>query len=145
MSNLATFFTSFCVSAILIGAFYVICPGGEISKSVKNIFSLIFTVVIISSALSIDPIFDYSAEITKNEEVINSLDTYSAIYVYSECLKAEKIEFSEISVLTNKTEEGGIVISKVIIFSSEDKEKILSALSIVAQNIEVEVINEWFN
>ena len=142
MSNITTFFTSFCVSAILIGAFYIICPGGEISKSVKNIFALVFTLVIISSALTVNPVFDFSGEISQNEEITNSIDTSGAVYVYSECLKAAKIEFSKISVLTNKNEDGGIVISKVLIFSSEEKEKILSALSVIAQNLEVEVINE---
>lgn len=142
MSNLAVFFSSFCVSAILIGALYIICPGGEISKSVKNIFALVFTLVITSSAVTVNPVFDFGGDFSQNEGVTSVIDISSAVYVYSECLKAEKIEFSEISVLTNKTEDGGIVISKVIIFSNEDKEKILSALSVVAQNLEVEVVNE---
>ena len=142
MSNLAVFFSSFCVSAILIGALYIICPGGEISKSVKNIFALVFTLVITSSAVTVNPVFDFGGDISQNEGVTSSIDISSAVYVYSDCLKAAKIEFSEISVLTNKTEDGGIVISKVIIFSNEDKEKILSALSVIAQNLEVEVVNE---
>ena len=62
MSNLAVFFSSFCVSAILIGALYIICPGGEISKSVKNIFALVFTLVITSSAVTVNPVFDFGGD-----------------------------------------------------------------------------------
>lgn len=142
MNNLTSFFASFCVSSILIGALYIICPGGEISKSVKNIFSIVFTLVIISSALSIEPDFDFTVSVPENGDYTTAIDTTTAVYVYSECLKSEGIEFSEISVLTNKNQDGSIVISKVLIYSSEEKDKILGALSVIAQNIEVEIIDE---
>lgn len=142
MTRLSDFFITFCVSAIFIGALLIICPNGQISKSVKYILSLVFTLLIISSALKIN----FDLNFTPETEAINSyteaLDNKSAEYVYGQCLKAAKIEFSKISVLTNKSESGSIVISKVLIFSKEDKNKILSALSAVAQNFEVEVINE---
>ena len=142
MTRLSDFFITFCVSAIFIGALLIICPSGQISKSVKYILSLVFTLLIISSALKID----FDLNLTPNNNAISShteaLDTQSAAYVYGQCLKAANIEFSKISVLTNKTEDGSIVISKVLIFSKEDENKILSALSLVAQNFEVEIINE---
>ena len=142
MTRLSDFFITFCVSAIFIGALLIICPSGQISKSVKYILSLVFTLLIISSALKID----FDLNLTPNNNEISShteaLDTQSAEYVYGRCLKAANIEFSKISVLTNKTDDDSIVISKVLIFSKEDKNKILSALSLVAQNFEVEIINE---
>lgn len=142
MTRLSDFFITFCVSAIFIGALLIICPNGQMSKSVKYILSLVFTLLIISSALKIN----FDLNFTPETEAINSyteaLDNKSAEYVYGQCLKAAEIEFSKISVLTNKSESGSIVISKVLIFSKEDKNKILSALSAVAQNFEVEVINE---
>ncbi len=142
MTRLSDFFITFCVSAVFIGALLIICPNGQMAKSVKYVLSLAFTLLIISSALKID--FDFNLK--PDTEAINShteaLDIKSAEYVYSHCLKAANIEFSKISVLTNKTEDERIVISKVLIFSKEDKNKILSALSVVAQNFEVEIINE---
>ena len=142
MTRLSDFFITFCVSAVFIGALLIICPNGQMSKSVKYILSLVFTLLIISSAVKID----FNLDFTPNTNVINShaevINTHSAVYVYSQCLKAAKIEFSKISVLTNKSDDGSIVISKVLIFSKEDKNKILLALGEVAQNFEVEIINE---
>ena len=145
MTHLSDFFITFCVSAVFIGALLIICPNGQISKSIRYVLSLVFTLLIISSALKID----FDLNFTPNTDVINSyteaLDVKSAEYVYSQWLKSARIEFSKISILTNKNDNGSIVISKVLIFSKEDKNKILSALSDVAQNFEVEIINEWFN
>ena len=142
MTRLSDFFITFCVSAFFIGALLIICPNGQMSKSIKYILSLVFTLLIISSAVKID----FNLDFTPNTNVINShaevINTHSAVYVYSQCLKAAKIEFSKISVLTNKSDDGSIVISKVLIFSKEDKNKILLALGEVAQNFEVEIINE---
>ena len=142
MTRLSDFFITFCVSAIFIGALLIICPNGQMSKSIKYILSLVFTLLIISSSLKID----FNLDFTPNTNVINShaevINTHSAVYVYSQCLKAAKIEFSKISVLTNKSDDGSIVISKVLIFSKEDKNKILLALGEVAQNFEDEIINE---
>lgn len=142
MNHLSDFFITFCVSAVFIGALLIICPNGQISKSVKYILGLTFTLIIISSALKID----FDLNFTPNTDMINSqtnvLEIKSAEYVYGQCLKTAKIEFSKISILTNKTDDGRIVISKVLIFSKEDKNKILLALDEVAQNFEVEIINE---
>ena len=142
MTNLNSFFISFCVSSILIGSFYILCPDGQISKSLKNIFALVFTLIIITSVSGIKFDFDYTPQIPQNDETVNAIDTSAAIYVYSECLKSCEIDYEKISVLTTKNDDGSIVIRKVLIFSKEEKEKILNALSVVAQNIEVEIINE---
>ena len=58
MTRLSDFFITFCVSAVFIGALLIICPNGKISKSVKYVLSLAFTLIIISSALKID--FDFN-------------------------------------------------------------------------------------
>jgi hypothetical protein len=142
MTRLSDFFITFCVSAVFIGALLIICPNGKISKSVKYVLSLAFTLIIISSALKID--FDFNLKPDTEAITIHTeaLEVKSAEYVYSHCLKAANIQFSKISVLTNKTNDDRIVISKVLIFSKEDKNKIFLALSAVAQNFEVEIINE---
>ena len=142
MTHLNDFFITFCASAIFIGALLIICPNGHLSKPVRNILAIVFTLIIISAALKID----FNLDLTVNTDEITSnaaaLDTHSAAYVYGQCLKKAELEFSKISVFTNKNDDGSIVISKVIIFSKEDKNKILLALSQVAQNFEVEIINE---
>ena len=142
MTRLSDFFITFCVSAIFIGALIIICPSGQISKSVKYILSLVFSLLVISSVLKIDFDLNFTPDKNSISSHTEALEVKSAEYVYSHCLKAENIEFSKISVLTNKTDDDRIVISKVLIFSKEDKNKIFLALSAVAQNFEVEIINE---
>ena len=64
MTRLSDFFITFCVSAVFIGALLIICPNGKISKSVKYVLSLAFTLIIISSALKIDFNFNFEQFMT---------------------------------------------------------------------------------
>lgn len=143
MSGLTSFFTAFCAGCILIGALYIICPEGNIGKSVKYVFSLVFLIIIISAAnISIKKIdFDFetaSADTVSQE----NMQIASAEYIYSYALTKENINFHKITVCTDKTEDGSIVINKVIIFSNEEKNKIIKALDVLAEVREVEIINE---
>lgn len=142
MTHLNDFFITFCASAIFIGALLIVCPSGHLSKSVKNILAIIFTIIVISAALKIDFNLDFKVNTDAITSHTVALETHSAAYVYGQCLKKAELEFSKISVLTNKNDDGSIVISKVLIFSKEDKNKILTALCDVTQNFEVEIINE---
>lgn len=84
-----------------------------------------------------DITFNTAAEVSDEE-----LKAASARYVYGQLLKSGEIIFSEITVCTDKTENGSIVISKVIIYSDCDKQRVLAALGESAENIEVEIVNE---
>ena len=143
MSGLSTFLTSLCAASVFIGAVHLICPDGNMGKPVKYVLSLVFLVTVISAAgllkggISTDISFDAAAEVSDEE-----LKTASAKYVYEQALKSNKINFTEITVCTDKTEDAGIVISKVIIFSDCAEERIRAALGEAAQNIEVEIVNE---
>ena len=72
----------------------------------------------------------------------DKLQIQSAEYVWGACLNAANIKFTKITVCTNKTQNNSIVISKVMIFSNESKENILTALGDLAKAVEVEIINE---
>ena len=61
---------------------------------------------------------------------------------YSLALQKAGIEFSKIELLTDNSSEDGISISKVVIYSNCERQKILDALGQAAVNFEVEVINE---
>lgn len=142
MNHLNSFFISFCVSSIFIGFVFIICPNGQMKNSVKYILSLVFTLIIISSALKVDFNLDLKPNTPDIQTTVQAIDEASALYVYKTCLKSAEIDFSKISVFTNKAEDGSIVISKVLIYSKEDKSKILVALQWLTQNTEVEIINE---
>ena len=143
MSGLTTFLTSLCAACVFIGTVHLICPDGNLGKPVKYILSLVFLVTVISAAgllkggFNTDITFEASAG-TSDE----TLKTAAARYVYTEALRSSKINFTEITVCTDKTQDGSIVISKVVIYSDADKERIRAALGAAAENIEVEIVNE---
>ena len=143
MSGLSAFLTALCTACVFIGAVHLICPDGTLEKPVKYVLSLVFIVTIISAAgflkggFNTDITFNTAAEVSDEE-----LKAASARYVYGQLLKSGEIIFSEITDCTDKTEDGSIVISKVIIYSDFDKQGVLAALGEAAKNIEVEIVNE---
>lgn len=143
MNIITSLLTAFCASAVFIGALYMICPDGAMNKTVKFVLGLVFLLsVIAASGITLSQA-DISFEIPKQEAADTAaLDTAAAEYVYSYALKNSGIDFSEITVCTDKSADGSIYISKVIIKSEENREKILSALGEAAKNIEVEIKNE---
>ena len=92
---------------------------------------------LLKGGFNTDISFEASAAASDEE-----LKAAAARYVYGEALRSCEINFSEITVCTDKNEDGSIVISKVIIYSDADKERIRAALGSAAENIEVEIINE---
>lgn len=143
MNYLTSFLTSFCASCVLIGCLYIICPEGNLSKTVKYILSLVFIVIIISSGtLTFSDIEVEFPNSQVSDGNYQDLQISAARYVYSYTLQAQKINFSEITVCTDKSEDGSIVISKVIIYSDCESEEIIKALGELATDREVEIINE---
>lgn len=137
------FFTSFCVGCVLIGALYIICPDGSISKTVKYLFSLIFLIIIISAANI--PLKNINLDVfTSQSNQIDSegMQISAAEYVFSHTLKSQNINFSKISIFTDKTDDQSIVITKVVIVTNEPREKVINALGELAKNREVEIMNE---
>ena len=143
MNSLITFLTALCTACVFIGAVHLICPDGSLGKPVKYVLSLVFLVTIISATgflkggFSTDINFNTGAEVSEEE-----LKAASARYVYEQVLKSNQINFTEITVCTDKTEDSSIVISKVIIYSDCNKERVLAALGESAKNLEVEIVNE---
>lgn len=142
MNYITSFLTAFCVSSVFIGCLHIICPEGNLSKPVKYLFSLLFIVIIISSATFFtDTEIDFTAP-TVNIESQDELQIASAEYIFSYVLSANGINFSEITVCTDKSADSSIVISKVIIHTDCKKEKVLTALGELSKNREVEIIND---
>lgn len=143
MKFFSSFAASFCAACVFIGAIYMLCPQGVISRSVKYILSLCFILSVISAAAITVDKWEFSApqSATVNTE-IGTLDQAAAEYVYAYALSDAQIEYSKITVCTDKTENGSIVINKVIIYSDCEKARIIAALGEAAEKIEVEVIND---
>lgn len=137
------FFISFSVGCILIGALYIICPEGNISKPIRYLFSLVFSVIIISAAnIPLKKITFPLPEATASQASLTEMQSLSAQYIYSYTLAAQNINFREIYVCTDNSNDKSIVITKVIIVSDEPREKIIKALGVLAKEREVEIVNE---
>ena len=143
MNFFAQIVTAFSVAAVFIGALYMICPDGAISKSVRYVLGLAFILTLITAAGITVKRTDIDFNFTSVTETDTSQTLISAArYVYSYTLTKQGINFKEITVCTNKAQDGSIIINKIVINSDCEKEKIIKALSQVAQNYEVEIINE---
>ena len=143
MDNILQFFASFCVAAIFIGALFFLCPDGATSNTVKYTLSLVFMCIIISAAgISLPKVdLDFTQPNTFSAAQ-QEMEITFARQVYARALNAKKIKFTAIEVFTNKTDDGGIFISKVQIISENSSAEILSALEGLDPSIQVEVIND---
>ncbi len=143
MNYVSAFLISFCAAAVFIGALYMLCPDGAMSKPVKYLLSLVFLLSVISVAgitvKNVDLELDFSSPKAIDAA---ALEISSAEYVYSFALNSAGIEFSRIEIFTDKSDDSSISINKVIIYSGCERQKIIDALGEATKNIEVEVINE---
>lgn len=143
MSYLTEIVAAFCVVCVFIGALFMLCPEGKLSKSVKYVLSLVFLVSVMSVAgmgrgkINFD--FNFNQPVNLQTEQIDNLNLRLGV---EELLRKNEINFEEIEVFTDKLENGGISINKVIIRSDCEKEKIFAALADIKDLIEVEVIDE---
>lgn len=142
MGGFVSFATAFCAACIFIGALSAAAPEKAMSKPVKYVLSLAFTAAVIGAAGMIDKtdldFNEFSGEIS----VSSDMQTAAAEYAYAYALKSADINFSEITVCTDKTDDGSIIITKVIIYSDGNESEIRRALSTAAENYEVEIKNE---
>lgn len=143
MNYLSSVISAFCASCVFIGALYMICPEGNLSKSVKYVLSLAFLVSVLAAAgLGVKNI-DFELEFNEQAGVSSQeLENLNIKLIFEETLRQKDIPFKEITVFTDKPESDRISINKVIIRSDCEKEKILDALSGIAESLEVEVVDE---
>ena len=142
MNYITSLLTAFCVSAVFIGALYMLCPDGSMSKSVRYILGICFLLSVLTAAFVTAPKaeidFDFSAQEIDNEELLLS----SARYTYSYALQKADIDYEEILIFTNKTDDRSISITKICVKTHSSQEAVLKALGQATQNIEVVVENE---
>lgn len=143
MNFLNSFVISVSASCILIGVLYTITPGGEITKTIKYLFALIFIISIITAAKITVKNADFELQVeTPEVKSQEEMQIAAAEYIYSYALQKNSINFSKITVCTDKSEDGSIKISKVIIYSNCERAEILKALGGNAEKSEVVIINE---
>ncbi len=141
MEYVKTIILSFCVASVFIGILYTITPDGNISKSVKYLLSLAFLVTVISVGKADNTGVEFP-EFQVSQSEVDSLLVENARLTYSEALKKSNINFSSITVFTNKDENGDIKIIRVEIETKESAEVVKQALGEVSAAAEVIIINE---
>jgi len=143
MSGIGEFITVFSSFSLLFGGMYVLKPGGNTEKTVKYIFSLIFISIMLSAILNIklDDFKSISTDVSADIST-DALKSEAIRRTFMEALRLENINFSEITVCTNKKADGSISISKVIVYSCDSKEKIIEVLSTADTEYEIEVCYE---
>ncbi len=141
MNGLNSFIISFCSSCILLGFLYMLCPMGNMGASVKYIFCLCFVCCVTATAISLPkPDFSYFDELRAEEILTEQNTAVTAQSVFSEALTRQNINFKKITVDTNKLNDGSIVISRVVVYTSEQETRIMQAID--SEHYEVVVINE---
>lgn len=138
MNGFISFITAFCTACIVLGGLYILIPHGNMSKSVKYVFSLCFVCCIIAVPLS-GTSFSIDFDIPDAQQT--DISASAAQLVFSEALRSAGIEFSKITVVTDKSSSGSIVISEVIIYTDAD-ESAVRAVTENGESYKVSVINE---
>ena len=141
MSALSSFLSAFCIGCVVLGGLYLLVPEGKLQKAVRYTFSLCFLCILISSIGTIGRLDFKIEQKNENEFVSVAAAAESARIVFERALTASNVNFRKITVLTDKTDNGSIFISKVTVFSSENEDKILNVIS-GDGSFEVEVVNE---
>lgn len=142
MKSLSTFILAFCVVSVGIGALFMLSPKGNLSKSVRYVFGLIFLCCLMPS-ISIFKGFTVSTDTQYIFEngYSSSLAETVITQTFEKALTKNGINFSKILVFTDKTENGSITISEVVIYSTESKDKIMAVIG-QTEDIKVSVIGE---
>ncbi len=141
MRNVVIFVTAFCSVCVMSAGLSLLCPSSKLEKSVKYVFSLVFLVCLLSALPGLKNIkIEYPKA---NFSVADSnISSATAQWNFEYLLRANNIEFSKIEVCTDKNAEGGIIINKVIIYSSESAENIRELLGGEDIGYAVEIIGE---
>lgn len=141
MNGLIGFVTAFCSVCIILGGLSLLIPSGKFEGPIKYIFGLIFILCIISAFLPLKKI-NTDLEIFKSQTEINNLNEKSAEMNLRLALLNSNINFSKITVCTDKLSDGSITINKVIVFSRHSPESIRAALGGKGAQYDIEVIYE---
>ncbi len=141
MSGIGNFITSFCTSCAVLGVLFILLPKGALTKPVKYIFSLCFVCTLISSAFLL-PKPDFSRfEVAQNTEFLTEQNVAAtAQATFCEALRLGDINFTKLTVDTNKLSNGSIIISKVTVYTNEEAKKIKDAIG--SDSYEVVIVNE---
>ena len=140
MSTFKTLVTAFSTGAIVLGALYILVPNGGSKKAVRYAFCLSFLCIILSVAVRFSgsdfPVFKTDAQNFSNE----SLSAAIARTVFASALNENNIKYKKMTVFTDKTDSGGINITKVFVYTAATFREVDAVIG--SDNYKLVVINE---
>ena len=140
MSTVKTFITAFCTGAVLLGVLYILVPKGRIKKAVQYAFCLSFLCIVLSAAVKLSG-SDFPSFKSDNRSFGNdNLSAALAKSVFAAALKENNINYEKITVFTDKTESGGISITKVYVYTAADYRDVKAVIG--SNDYKLVVINE---
>ncbi len=139
MNILMQFFLGFSAAAVFLGFLSMLCPEGNMKKSVKYGFSIIFLCASVTLFSTLNGIsFKNAKPHGQSVESNTYLAETQAEYICAAVLQDNKIPFSEIKANISGTDS--IYISMITVYTDFDKEKTASVIRSVLEVEEVKII-----
>lgn len=122
IDDIAQIVLGLSAAAIFIGAMFIMAPTGNMSKSVRYVFTLAFFCSCIALFMGMGDIELDFALTSDNTDytAARSLTETQAEYICAAALRDNNISFDKISVSTDIDGEGGIFISSIEVLSSDE-------------------------
>ena len=140
MEGINTFVSVFCVTAVMIGGIKLLL-GGVLEESGKYILAIILLTVTVAAIANTNISLKANKRetISKTSDYSENLFAYETEYVIKNLLKENGINFKKIDIKTTKNKDGDIVISEVVVFGAEEKEKTVNLImkTIITQKVTV--------
>ena len=140
MESIKVFVIVFCTCAVMIGGMKLLL-GGVLEDSGKYILALVLIVTTAGALTDINLSFnEQKPEVTESaENTAEEMISYQAEFLIKELFENNDITYKKIKVKTNKSKEGGIVISEVIIYEPDPASKAVSLIESnqIAQKVTV--------
>ena len=140
MESIKVFVIVFCTCAVMIGGMKLLL-GGVLEDSGKYILALVLIVTTAGALTDINLSFnEQKPEVTESaENTAEEMISYQADFLIKELFENNDITYKKIKVKTNKSKEGGIVISEVIIYEPDPASKAVSLIESnqIAQKVTV--------
>ncbi len=138
----SSFILSFCSACVLLGFLYMLCPSGSMSKPVKYLFCLCFIGCILSGVFAAANFnfSDFTQNTAESEFVTDQNAAVTAEMIFSNALTAQNIDFRKITVITDKLQDGSIIISEVTVYTDADAHTVEQVIG--SEYYEVKIVNE---
>ncbi len=137
MNAIKEFTVTFCTACIFAGGVRMLCARSNMSRSVQYALSLFMLCCIIGAAAGFGSL---QFELPSAHERGSTVDAsaFLAEQTFETALKNEGVEFNEITVCTDKNDDGGISIIEVVVKTDESYDRVAAVIGSEDYSLRVE-------